>query len=278
MLLAPHSAVEGKTLREVSFRQRYRLTVIALKRGTRSYRTDVGDIPLAFGDSMLVVGQTGHLQALRRSSDFITIEPSQSDQPVHLRQALITALITAAAIAASIAGAPVYLSVLAGAVLLLLLNIMSMEEAYQSVEWQAIFLIAGMYPVSLAMVQTGLAGLLGRSMTAAVAGFGPLGTAAGAFILACLLSQVMGGQVTALVAGPVTISAAISTGANPQAVAVATAIGCSISFLTPMAHAVNILVVAPANYKFSDFFRVGWPLTLISFVTLLAGLELFWKW
>jgi di/tricarboxylate transporter len=90
------------------------------------------------------------------------------------------------------------------------------------------------------------------------------------------LTQFMGGQVSALVTGPVVISAAIAVGANPQAVAVATAIGCSASFFTPLAHPVNILMIAPANYKFSDFLRAGWILTILSFGMLLLGLKVFW--
>jgi di/tricarboxylate transporter len=79
-----------------------------------------------------------------------------------------------------------------------------------------------------------------------------------------------------MVTGPITISAAISMGVNPQAIAVATAIGCSASFFTPLAHPVNILMIAPANYTFGDFFRIGWKLTLLSFVMLLVGMILFW--
>jgi di/tricarboxylate transporter len=105
---------------------------------------------------------------------------------------------------------------------------------------------------------------------------GPLGLAAGAFLLSSLLTQVMGGQVTALVTGPIAISAAISLGTSAQAIAVATAIGCSASFFTPMAHPVNILMMAPANYTFRDFFRVGWLLSLVSFIMLLVGMVLFW--
>ena len=88
--------------------------------------------------------------------------------------------------------------------------------------------------------------------------------------------QVMGGQVTALVTGPIMISVAIHLHTSPQAVAVATAIGCPASFLTPIAHPVNILMIAPANYQFKDFFRIGWRLTIVCFLMLLAGLVLFW--
>ena len=106
--------------------------------------------------------------------------------------------------------------------------------------------------------------------------YGPLGLAAGAYVLTAVLTQVMGGQVTALVTGPVTISAAIQMGVSPQAIAVATAIGCSASFLTPIAHPVNILMMAPGNYTFGDFLRNGWLLTILNFLTLLLGMVLFW--
>ncbi len=276
LILAPHSEVEGHTLKEIDFRKRFGVTVIALRRLNRSYRTDVGNFSLALGDTFLAIGSESQVRALKKNSDFIVLEPDTSSQPLRRGPALLSMLIILTAIAASIAGAPVYLCMLAGAIVSTLVGILTMEEAYQAVEWQAIFLVAGMYVVSLAMVQTGAANLLGQGMIDLVKSAGPLGMAAGAYLLTTLLTQVMGGQVTALVTGPITISAAISMGVNPQAVAVATAIGCSASFLTPMAHPVNILMIGPANYKFSDFFRAGWLLTIISFVMLLVGLKLFW--
>jgi len=133
-----------------------------------------------------------------------------------------------------------------------------------------------MYDVSLAMVQTGLADLIGEAMLSLAAPIGPLGLAAGAFLLTALLTQVMGGQVAALISGPIAISAAISLGTSPQAIAVATAIGCSAGFLTPMAHPVNLLMIAPAGYTFGDFFRAGWGLLVLSFFMLLLGMVVFW--
>lgn len=277
LVLAPHSTWEGMTLKTLDFRQRFGLTAIALKRSNRSYRTDIGDIPVNMGDSLLVLGLNNRIQRLSRNPDVIVIEPQPGEEPVNVRKAVLTAGITAAAIAASIAGVPVYLSVLTGAVLLLLLKVVTLEDAYRSIEWQAVFLIAGMYAVSLAMVQTGLASGLGQAVLGLVAPLGALGLAGGAYLLTGLLTQFMGGQVSALVTGPVMISAALSMGINPQAVAVATAIGCSASFFTPMAHPVNVLMMAPANYRFRDFFRAGWPLTILSFLMLLAGLVLFWQ-
>jgi di/tricarboxylate transporter len=277
VILSPRSTWVGKTLKQIGFRRQTGLSVLALKRLNRSFRTDVADIPLAMGDSILVVGPVARIRALRTSPNGIVIEADPGDQPVNVKQAAISGSITMAAIGVSIAGVPVYLSVLAGAVLMLALQVISVDEAYRTVEWQAIFLIAGMYAVSLAMVQTGLASRLGSAVLEVVTPLGGLGLAGGAYLLTAVLTQLMGGQVSALVTGPIVISAAISMGVNPQAVAVATAIGCSASFFTPMAHPVNILMIAPANYKFSDFFRAGWLLTLISFAVLLLGMVLFWQ-
>ncbi len=199
-----------------------------------------------------------------------------SDQPVNKQQALKAVAIIGAAIAASIAGVPVFLAMLTAAVVVFLAGLLTTEDAYRAVEWPAIFLIAGMYAVSKAMVETGLADWIGQQVVAVVLPYGPLGLAAGSYLLTAGLTQLMGGQVSALVTGPVAISAAISLHTNAQAMAVAAAIGCSASFFTPIAHPVNILMMTPGNYTFGDFFRVGWGLTVVCFVMLLVGMALFW--
>jgi di/tricarboxylate transporter len=166
--------------------------------------------------------------------------------------------------------------VLAAAVATMLLGLLPIQEAYRSIEWQVIFFIAGMYAASLAMVNTGLATWVGENALAPIEHLGPLGLAGAAFLLAAGLTQLMGSQATAFVVGPIAISAAIHLGTNPQAIAVAAAIGCSASFLTPTAHAVNILMMNPGNYRFNDFVRAGWGLLLVTFLALMAGMVLFW--
>ncbi len=277
MLLAPHSRVAGQTLKQLEFRKKYGFTAVALLRGDRSYRTDVADFSLTLGDSILLVGPQAQLKMLKNSPDFIVLETDPGDQPVDKRKAAVSVFIICAAIIASIVGVPVFLSMLTAAVLVVLIGLMPMEEAYRTMEWQAIFLIAGMYSVSLAMVQTGLASLIGGAVVRLVTPLGPLGLAAGVYLLSAVLTQVMGGQVTALVTGPIAISAAISMHTSPQAMAVASAIGCSASFFTPIAHPVNILMIGPGNYTFGDFFRIGWRLTILCFVMLMIGMMLFWR-
>jgi len=277
VLLAPHSRAEGRTLRESMFRRRHGFTGVALLRAGRSYRTDVADLKLAPGDALLMVGARDRLPHLRNDPDFVVIESDPSDLPVDRARAVPAVIIVGLALAASVAGLPVYLATTAGALAALLLRLAPLDEVYQTMEWRAIMLIAGMYAVSLAMLHTGLAEAAGRATVGLVAPLGPLGLAGAAFLLTAALTQVMGGQVAALVTGPIVLSAALSAGADPQAIAVATAIGCSAGFLTPIAHPVNVLMMGPGDYRFGDFVRVGGGLMALTFVMLLAGMAFFWS-
>jgi di/tricarboxylate transporter len=277
LILAPHSAYAGKTVKEMNFRRKYGFTVVAVQRRGRSYRTDVGDIALELGDSLLMIGPQARVRDLRINPDIIPLEAEPVHRAIPRRRAIVSVLIFIAAIVFALLGVPVYLSILAAAVLVLLLGLLPMQEAYRSVEWQVIFFIAGMYIASLGMVHTGLASLLGRNALAAVGHPSPLGLSAAVFLLAMVLTQFMGSQATAFVVGPIAISAALHLGINAQAIAVSAALGCSASFLTPISHPVNVIMMSPGNYRSGDFFRVGAGLMLVVFVTMLAGMALFWK-
>ena len=276
-MVSPQSRYEGRSLRELEFRKNYGFTAVALLRQQRSYRTDVSKMKMEAGDSVLFVGDPERLPLMRKQAGLIVCEPDLSDLPMQKRQAFTGGGILAAAVLASILGVPVYLATLAGAVAVFLSGLFSVEEAYGSMPWQALVSIAGMYSVSLAMVQTGLAALLSDHVVGWLAPYGGIGLIAGAYLLTAMMTQIIGGQVAALVTGPITIAAAIRLGHNPQAVAVATAIGCSAAFLTPFAHPVNLLMIGPGNYQFKDFLRVGLPLTVVSFAALITGMLLFWR-
>ncbi len=276
VLLTPHSLAEGKTLKELQFRDRYGFTAVALRRGDRSFRTDVADLKLTWGDTLLMVGDPAKVKRLQNSGEFVVLESDVSDQPIQIRAAIFSVLVVLAVIVAAILGFPVHLAALAGAVVVVLSGLLTMEEVYRTMEWRAIFLISGTYALSLALTNTGLASIIGAGMVNLVAPLGALGLAAGAYWLTGFLTQLMGGQVTMLVTGPIVISAAISAHVSPQAIAVVSAIGCSATFFTPIAHPVNIMMIGPANYKFSDFFHMGWRLSLVCFAVLMVGMVLFW--
>jgi len=250
---------------------------VALWRDNRSYRTDVATFQLQPGDSLLLIGPHDRVNDLKKQRDFVVVETTQDDDVLDLPRALATLAIAAITLVAMILGVRVELATLGAAVVLLLLGLVKPDEAYGAIKWRAIFLIAGTLSISQAMVQTGLAAQVGNLVVGVVAPWGPLGLVAGTYLLSAALTQLMGGQISPLVVGPIAISAAIRLGINPQAIAVVAAIASSVSFITPLSHPVNVLMIAPANYKFSDFVRSGWLLTVVCFIALMIAVPLFWK-
>lgn len=276
-IVAPRSQAEGHTLKELNFRKKFGLTTVALWRDGRSYRTDVGTFPLRFGDALLMVGPPDRISLLRSEPDFIVLQ-GESETILNPRRAMLAFTITVAVLAVATVGAlSIPIAMLLGAVLMVLTGSLTMDESYRAIDWKAIFLVAGMLPISIAMNQTGLAQHLGDTLLSILGPAGPLAVIGGLYLLTVAVGQVMGGQVTALVLAPIAISAATQMHTSPQAAGLAVAIGCSTSFLTPVAHPVNILMMGPGGYTFGDFFKVGWGLVVVCFIALLIALPIFWK-
>jgi di/tricarboxylate transporter len=134
-----------------------------------------------------------------------------------------------------------------------------------------------MLPISIAMIDTGLGARLGDIAVTSLLPYGGLVLVAGLFVLTMLTTQILGGQVTSLVIGPLALSAAIQAGINPQAMAVAVAIACSTSFLLPTAHPVNVLMMAPGGYEARDFLRSGVGMTIVTFIVLMIAMAVIWR-
>lgn len=277
VLPSPHASVLGKTLKQLNFRRRYGFTAVALLRRGRSYRTDVGDYPLELGDALLAVGPTEKISILRKDPEWIVIEAEATPPATPGRKAFLSLAFFLLAILASLSGLPAFLAVMSAAFLVLLLGLMPVEEMYGAIEWPTLFFLGGMYAVSQSIVQSGLATfLLNQLLSPALASSNALLLSGIAFWISVLLTQFLGSQITAFVIGPLLIQAAIQAGYNPQAIALAGAIGCTASFLTPISHPVNMLMLNPGNYRFSDFARVGFGLTLVVFAALMLVLSLLW--
>jgi di/tricarboxylate transporter len=276
VLVAPRSRAAGKTLSEIHFREKFGMMVVALWREGRSIRTDLGKLPLRFGDALLAYGPLDRVRVLQAEADFIVLQ--QEDQPVvRPRRAAWAVVIMVVALGLAAANVlPIAEATMLGALAMVLTGCLTMDEAYQSIEWRAIFLIAGMVPVSIAMNRTGAAEYLGQLLVNLIAPWGPLALMAGIFLATTLLTQLMPGQVTALVLAPIAISAARKFGMSPYALAMTVALGTSMAFLTPLGHPVNVLVMGSGGYKFSDYFKVGAPMTALLFVVVLVFLPIFW--
>jgi di/tricarboxylate transporter len=165
---------------------------------------------------------------------------------------------------------------LGAALLMTVVGILTMDQAYGAIEWRSVFLVAGMLPLGLAMTKSGAAGLMADRLIAALGPAGPVALVAGLCLLTTLLTQAMNGAAVATVVAPIAIRAAQQTGLDPRALAMGVALASSLAFLTPLGHPVNVLVMGPGGYRFRDYLKVGWPLTLLLLGAIMLLLPIFW--
>jgi di/tricarboxylate transporter len=268
LLVSPRAQVIGKTLRDIHFREKYEVNVIAIWRRGEAVHRDLPNLPLRAGDALLVQGAAARLRLLREERDFV-LRPAKS------RLAGVIAFITLGIAATGVL--PVSLAALSGAALMLVTGCLTMDDAYRAVEWKAVFLIAGIWPLGIAMTTSGMAERVSGWLLHALGGVGPLGAAGVMMLAATVLNQLMGGQTAVpIVLAPIALAIAPSVGADPRAMAMAVALGSSLAFLTPIGHPVNTLVMGSGGYTVRDYLRVGAPLTVIVFGVAMLGLYFIW--
>jgi di/tricarboxylate transporter len=276
VVLSPHTTLVGKTLRQLHFREKYGLNVIAIWREGRAFRTNLREIPLRFGDALLLYGPRDRIRVLGSEPDFIVLTEAAQEAP-RISKAPTAVLIMASVLFVVILGwLNIAIAAVAGVFLMVLTGCLSMEEAYRSIQWKAVFLIAGMLPLGIAMENTGAASFLAEGMVSAIGGFGSLVVMAGLFILAALASQVMPNPAVAVLLAPIALSTASDLGISPYPLMMAVAISASAAFLSPVGHSANVLIMGPGGYRFSDFTKVGLPLTLVVLLVSLLVIPIVW--
>ncbi len=276
-MLAPRSGLLGSTLRQVRFRDRYGMQVLAIWRQDRAIRTGLADIPLQFGDSLLMQGPWRRLELLRSDRDLILLSHESERPPVPRGQAWLASGIFAATILlAAVSPLSVSEVMLAGALLMILAGVVTMAQAYRVIDWRVVFLVAGMLPLGTAMTKTGATELIAHAITSTLGSFGPLALLLGLLTLTVLLSQAIKGAAVSAVVAPIAIAAAQAIGVAPRSLAMGVALATSMAFVTPLGHPVNILMMGAGGYTFRDFLKVGLPLTLLLFAITLVLLPVFW--
>jgi len=277
VVIPPHSTIIGKTLRDLAFREKHHLTVVAIWHANQPIYTGLADVPIQAGDALLVQGTAHRISLLRAETDMALLEedPDAVLAPGKLSLGIGITLVTL--VVAAIGTFPVPETILGGAILLVITGCMNMTDAYKSIEWKAIFLIAGMWPLSTALRETGLASLGVNSLLDMLGNnVAPLWIALSLILVAMIFTQFMSGQVAALIVAPLALAAAASAQLDSRALGMAVALGCSLAFMTPYGHPVNIMVMSSGGYHFRTFTRIGIPLTILSILVILAGLAIFW--
>ena len=278
VVLSPRSRLIGLTLQGMQFRSKFGFTALAIWREGRPIVKDMAVLPLAFGDALLVQGPAERLPVLQSERDFIVLS-GEYRRPLAPRpeKAWIAAAITVATFALAASSIlPTAESVLLGALGFILTGCVSLDEAYEAIDWKTLFLLVGMLAMGAALVQTGLASAAGAEIAQRLEPYGMLPALAGLFFLAVLVTQILGGPATMAIMAPVAIEVAVHIGANPRSFAMAVALAGSIAFLTPLGHPVNVLVMGPGGYRFRDYWKLGLPLTLVVSLVVFLLLPIVW--
>lgn len=274
--LAPRSSMVGRSLREMRFRDRFGFTALAIYRHGEVINKRLRDVKLQFGDALLLRGPRDRLPALQEGNEFLVLEPVYVEMRRRNKALLAVGIMALVLILATFAGVIISMSMVIGAVLMVLTGCLTMDEAYESIEWRSVFLIGGMLTLGIAMESTGTAQFLADGIVDALGRFGPIAILAGIYIMSALITEPMSNAAATVLMVPIAIDVALSLGANPQSFALATVIGASTSFLTPVGHQANVLVFGPGGYRFFDFTRVGAPLNVALFLVTMIFLPILW--
>jgi di/tricarboxylate transporter len=253
------------------------MNVLAIYRSGKPIRVSLTDLPLQFGDALLLQGPRQQIQVLQSEPDLILLYTDVNASGLNQAKAPLALLIFLGTLLASVFSSfSISEVMLAGGLLMVTLGVISMDQAYQAVEWKTVFLVAGMLPLGTAMTKTGAANLAADGIVQLLGGYGPLILLGGLIILSIALTQVMHGAVVGTIMAPIAIHLAQSLGLEARSFAMGIALATSFAFITPLGHPVNILVMSPGGYKFRDFIKIGLPLTILLATLILILLPIFW--
>ena len=275
--LHPHSKLAGKTLGDLHFRDKYGLNVLSIWRQGKVFRSDyLGELALHVGDAMLLYGPREKFKLLAAEPDFLVLTESAQKTPEFKKAKLSLLIMLCAILPAVLDIVPIYISTLIGAAFMVITRCLTMEEAHQSIEWKGIILIAGMLPLGTALDNSGAAQFLANGVVQIVGPMGPMAVMAGLMALTFMATCIIPTAALVVLLVPIVLSTASSMGISPHSLMMAVSLSASASFMTPISHPANIMVMGPGGYKFSDYMKVGGPLTLVVFVIVLTLVPILW--
>ncbi|MDX1555502.1 MAG: SLC13 family permease, partial [Xanthomonadales bacterium] len=274
--LEPRSKLTGQTVAEIQFEERYGLELMAIWRSGRAYRTDLNGMELRVGDALLLLGPRDKLKQFEQEPDFLVLTPvrhreEQSDK------APAAGFIMVGVVGSVLLGwLPISVAAVVGGALMVAMRCISMDEAYRSIEWRSIFLIAGMLPLGIALDKTGGAAYLANSVMELMSGSGPFAIIFAFYAVTALATLFVPTAALVVLMGPIVMTASADLGVHPQTGMMAVAIAASASFASPVSHPANLLIMGPGGYRFSDYLKLGLPLTLLVGLVAAALLPFFW--
>jgi len=274
--LDPRSSLAGRSVGELNFRERYGIELAGIWREGETIGTDLADERLQIGDALLLLGPRDRLQLLSSDSDFLILTPLGQEPPDTRRAPLAAAIMLGVVVTVMLGYAPISISAVIGGTIMVLTGCLNMEQAYRSIDWRAIFLIAGMLPLGTAMQDTGAATYLAGQVMNLLGDAGPWPVIMGLYILTAMATMIIPTAALVVLMSPIVLSAMSDMGLAPETAMMAVAMAASASFTSPISHPANILVMGPGGYRFVDYLKMGVPLTIVVFITVMVLLPILW--
>lgn len=262
-VVAPGSTLDGRSLQQARFRSRYGLQALAIRHRNNVRRENLEDVRLKAGDVLLFEVEQHHLEQLREDKTFVLV--SQVELPVFRKSRMLTAVaIVVGVVAAAASGyIPIVAGAIIGCILMVMTRCITLDEAYGSINWQVIFLLAGVLTLGTALEKTGAARLLGGLMVETLGSLGPMALVSGIYLATSILTELMSNNATAALLAPIAIAAAESQGIDSRPLLMAITFAASASFMTPVGYQTNTLIYGPGQFRYADFLRVGTPLNIM---------------
>jgi len=274
-LVAPGSRLVGHTLKETDFRNRYRALVLGMQRKGEPINDKLSSIRLRLGDALLIQAPEDQIRDLRRGEDLIVLNEIPGSVLRDKAPLAIGILVVVVGLAAFDV-LPILVAALLGCVALVMTRILQPEDAYRAINWQVIFLLAGVLPLGVAMHNSGAAGWLAEQTVALVGDLGPVAVLAAFYLLTAIMTETMSNAAAAVLLAPIAISTAEQIGVDPRPFLMAITFAASTGFSTPVGYQTNTMIYNPGGYKYSDFLRAGVPLNLIFWVLSVIFIPRLW--
>ena len=273
VVIPPGSNLVGQTIGQARLRTRYGISVLAINRRGDILTEGIRDTELETGDCLVSHSTWRELSAVARERDFIvaTDIPKEEQRPHKVAHALVFFGISMSMIVFS--EYRLSISLLVGAMGMVLTGVLNMDEAYQSVSWKTVFLLASLIPLGQAMERTGTAAWIAQEIMIILGDVPEIAIQAALAVMATIFSLVMSNVGATTILVPIAVSIALATGANPAMYALIIALSTSNAFILPT-HQVNALIMGPGGYRVSDFIRVGSPMSVIFIVVMLTMVNL----
>lgn len=275
VVVGPNSELIGATVASSNFRNRFGVTVIAIRKHGTLLRDRLGHVRLGFGDTLLLQGDAASFDLVRADRGFIVTEQSNLES-FRTRKIPVAIGIVAGVVLLAAIGQPILVTAIVGCVLMVITGCLRVDELHASIRWDVIFLLAGMIPLGIMLERTGGVDLLADYAVRFAEVVPAIGVLYIFYIVTTLMTEVVSNNAAAIIMVPIGITSAMTLGVQPSAVVLAIMFAASVSFATPMSYQTNTMIYGIGGYTFRDFLRVGGLMNILMMATTPLWIYLFW--